>query len=61
VFQALNALVETRGLRFHTTAVLTQAVINAVIGVVAFAVVENGPAFLQRRSARGASLSRRRY
>jgi uncharacterized Fe-S cluster-containing radical SAM superfamily enzyme len=36
-----------------------QAVINGLIGVLAFMVIERGPEVLQRRRARGASLGRR--
>jgi rod shape-determining protein MreD len=57
-FQALTAMAETRAMRLQYSALLTQA---AIIGIVAFQIVEVGPGLLQRRRARGASLSRRRY
>jgi rod shape-determining protein MreD len=60
-FQALHALVESRALSFHYSGVLTQAAVNAVIGIVAFQIVEEGPGMMQRRRARGVSLSRRHY
>lgn len=60
-FQALHALVEARGLRFAFPVVLTQAAVNAVVGVLAFQIVERGPGMVQRRRARGASLSSRRF
>ena len=58
-FQALYALVETRAFRMPWSAALTQAVVNGVVGIVAFQIVESGPGLLQRRRARGATLSRR--
>jgi rod shape-determining protein MreD len=61
VFQALYALAEVRAFRFDYTSVLTQAALNGIIGILAFQVVESGPGLLQRRRARGASLSRRRF
>jgi rod shape-determining protein MreD len=61
VFQALYALVESHTLRIAWSAVLIQAVINGVIGVLAFQLIERGPQAVQRRRARGASLGRRDY
>lgn len=60
-YQALYAVVEARAFRMHWTAALIQAAANGLIGVLAFAVVESGPGLLQRRRARGATLSRRHY
>lgn len=60
-YQSLFALVEARPFAPHYTSLLTQAGVNALIGVLAFQVVENGPGLLQRRRARGSSLSSRRY
>jgi rod shape-determining protein MreD len=60
-YQALYAVVEARVFRVHWSAALTQAAVNGVIGVLAFAVVDSGPGLLQRRRARGATLSRRHY
>jgi rod shape-determining protein MreD len=51
-FQGLSALIEGRGFRLQYSALLTQAVINATVGLVAFFVVESGPGLLQRRRAR---------
>jgi rod shape-determining protein MreD len=51
-FQALYALIEARGLRVHAAPLVSQAVINAVIGLTAFFVVEQGPILVQRRRAR---------
>lgn len=60
-YQAMYALVEGRAFRVHWSSTLIQAAINALVGVLAFAVVENGPGLLQRRRARGVTLSRRHY
>ena len=60
-FQALYALAESHGIRFHQREVLIQAAINGVLGIAAFYVMESGPGALQRRDARRASLSRRRF
>jgi rod shape-determining protein MreD len=60
-FQALTAMAETRAIRLQYSALFTQAAINGIIGIIAFQIVEMGPGLLQRRRARGASLSRRRY
>jgi rod shape-determining protein MreD len=60
-FQALYALVETRGFRMQLTATSVQALVNALLGVFAFYVVEQGPGLLQGRRSRGASVSRRHY
>jgi rod shape-determining protein MreD len=60
-YQALYALVESRSFRVPWSATLIQAAVNAVIGVLAFAIMENGPGLVQRRRARGATLSRRSF
>jgi rod shape-determining protein MreD len=60
-YQGLSALVELRGMRFGLAVVLTQAVVNAILGVLAFALVERGPGLVQRRYARRSTVSSRRY
>jgi rod shape-determining protein MreD len=60
-YQALYALVETRTFTMHWSATLMQAAINGIVGILAFQVVESGPGLIQRRRARGATLSKRRY
>lgn len=60
-FQALGALVASRPLRFQLTALVAQAALNGVIGIIAFQLIEAGPGLLQRRRMRGESLSRRRF
>jgi rod shape-determining protein MreD len=57
-FQAVTALIESRGFRLDFSAALMQAFVNGFVGVVAFLVVEQAPGLAQRRQARG-TLSRR--
>jgi rod shape-determining protein MreD len=61
VFEALYALVEGRAFALKMSAVLVQALVNALVGVIAFYIVERGPDIVQRRQMRGASFSKRRY
>jgi len=60
-YQALYALMESRAFRMPWSAALTQAAVNGLLGILAFQIVESGPGLVQRRRARGATLSRRRY
>ncbi len=61
VFEALHALVEGRRFALQLSAVLVQALVNAILGVIAFYVVEQGPGIAQRRQMRRASFSKRRF
>jgi rod shape-determining protein MreD len=61
VFEALYALVEGRAFALKMSAALVQALVNAVVGVVAFYIVEQGPGIVQRREMRRASFSKRRF
>ena len=60
-YQAMYALVEGRAFRVHWSTTVIQAAVNGLVGILAFAVMENGPGLLQRRRARGVTLSRRHY
>lgn len=60
-FQALYALVESRGVRMQYSAALVQALVNGLVGILAFFLVERGPDLLQRRRGWGSTSSRRRY
>lgn len=60
-FQAVAALVESHAFRLDFSAAFTQALLNALIGVMAFMLAEQGPGIMQRRQARRGSLSSRRY
>ena len=60
-FQSLYALAEAHGVRFHYREVLTQALVNGLIGILVFYVIENAPGMMARRDARRASFGRRRF
>jgi rod shape-determining protein MreD len=61
-FQALSAVVESRAFTMHYSTMVTQAVINGAIGLLAFQVIEGAPGLVQRRQSRRSSdLSRRRF
>jgi rod shape-determining protein MreD len=60
-YQALYALVESRGFRMQFTAALIQALVNGLVGIVAFLLVEHGPEMVQRRRSYRSASSRRRY
>ncbi len=61
VFEGLQALTQGHAFAPHYSAALTQALVNAIIGVMAFWIVENAPGMLARRSARRAAFSKRRF
>ena len=61
VFQGLHAMIGGRPFAPQWSAVLAQALVNGLIGVIAFLVVEQGPGMLDRRRMRRASLSKRRF
>ncbi len=61
IFQALYALVESRGFRMQYSAAVVQAFVNGAVGIAAFLLVERGPEIFQRGNFRGSSSSRRRY
>jgi rod shape-determining protein MreD len=60
-FQALYALVEARTFSLRWVPLLMQAMINGLVGIIAFTIVESGPGMLQRREARRNTISRRRF
>lgn len=62
VFQSFFALADGQAIRFGWRTIFTQAAINAVIGIVAFQVIEGAPGMVQRRQARRSTgFSRRRF
>ena len=61
VFQGLQAIVVGRPFALKWSTVLVQALVNGLIGVTAFLMVEHGPGALQRRRMRRASLVKRRF
>lgn len=60
-FQGIQALVDARPISMQWRATLTQAAVNGLVGILVFNAVELGPGMVQRRRARGTSLSSRRY
>ena len=60
-FQGLHALVEGQPFQFGYRSVLTQAGLNAAIGILTFQVVEGAPGMMQRREARRSIFGRRRF
>ena len=61
VFAGLGAIAERRGFVFHFSGVLVQALVNGLVGVSMFLLVEQGPGAMQRRRMRRASLVKRRF
>jgi rod shape-determining protein MreD len=60
-FQSLYALAEAHSVRIHYREVLIQALVNGLVGIAVFYVMENAPGMMQRREARRASFGRRRF
>ena len=60
-FQGLHAAVEAQSFQFGYRSVLAQAAVNAVVGIVAFQIVEGAPGVMQRREARRSVFGRRRF
>ncbi len=61
VFQGLQAIAAGRPFALKWSAMLIQALVNGLIGSLAFGLVEQGPGALQRRRTSRASLARRRF
>lgn len=61
LFEGLHALISGRPVALQWSAVLIQALANALLGIVAFFIVEKGPEAAQRRRTGRSSLSQRRY
>lgn len=61
VFEGLQAIAVGRHFSVKLSAVLVQALMNGLIGVLAFVIVEHGPQVLANRRMRRASLSKRRF
>jgi rod shape-determining protein MreD len=60
-YQALSALVESRGFRMQFSGAVIQALVNGAVGIAVFLVVERGPDAVQRGSWRRYPTVRRRY
>jgi rod shape-determining protein MreD len=61
LFQGLHAAIGGRPFNLQWSSVLAQSLVNGLIGVIAFLLVEHGPGMLDRRRMRRASLSKRRF
>jgi len=60
-FQAVSALVESRGFRMQYSAAVVQALVNGAVGIGVFLLVDRGPEMFQGGSWRRSGASRRRY
>ena len=60
-YQAVYALVQSCPVHVQYSAMLTQAVVNALVGLLAFAVAESVPGLVQRRESRKGSFTTRRF
>ncbi|CAN5658688.1 hypothetical protein BH23ACI1_BH23ACI1_01120 [soil metagenome] len=58
-YQGLFALIEFRPFSLQYSTLAVQALINGVVGILAFQVVEGAPGLVQRRRMRRASIRRR--
>ena len=61
MFEGMHALIGGRPFALQWSALLIQALANALLGIVAFLIVEQGPGAVQRRRMGRSSLSQRRY
>jgi len=61
VFGGLQAIAAGRPFGVKLSALVVQALLNALIGVAAFVLVENGPQAMANRRMRRASLTKRRF
>jgi len=61
MFEGLQALAGGRHFGVKLSVVLVEALLNGLIGVLAFAVVEKGPQAVANRRMRRASLTKRRF
>jgi rod shape-determining protein MreD len=60
-FKMLYALVESREFSLRWVPLMTLAAVNAVVGIIAFQIVELAPGLMQRREARRDRIGPRRY
>ena len=61
VFAVLHAIVDRKAVALKLSVTLVQALVNGLVGVAAFLVVEKGPEAAQRRRSSRASFSKRRF
>jgi rod shape-determining protein MreD len=60
-FGGMQAIAARQPFAMHWSTVLLQALINGLIGISTFLIVENGPEMMQRRRMRRATLAKRRF
>ena len=61
MFEGLHALTDWRPFGLQWSATLIQALVNSLVGVTAFMIVERGPEAMQRRRMGRGSFSRKRF
>jgi rod shape-determining protein MreD len=61
IFEGLQAIAQGRHYSLKLSVVLLQSLVNGLIGVLAFLIVENGPQAIANRRMRRASLTKRRF
>jgi rod shape-determining protein MreD len=61
MFEGLHAMVGGRPFGLRLSATLVQALVNGLVGVSAFLLVEHGPEALQRRRMRRGTFGRKRF
>ena len=61
IFEGLQAIAVGRPLALKWSVLLAQSLVNGLIGVAAFVIVEHGPEIVARRRMRRASLTKRRF
>jgi rod shape-determining protein MreD len=61
MFQGLHALIGGRPFGMQYSATLIQSLVNALVGVVAFFIVERGPEAVERRRVGRGTFGRKRF
>ena len=61
LFEGMQAMAGGRHFTVHYSALLVQSLVNGLIGVAAFLLVENGPGMMANRRMRRAGMSKRRF
>ena len=61
MFEGLHAMIGGRPFGLQWSATLIQALVNSLVGVTAFMLVERGPEAMQRRRMHRGSFSRKRF
>jgi hypothetical protein len=61
MFEALHAMIGGRAFGLQYPAALIQALVNGLVGVTAFLIVERGPEAVQRRRMSRGTFGRKRF